>query len=33
VTDLATVTALSLLFLTPTWWLVPFIAVSALRHS
>ncbi len=33
VTDLATLTALSLLFLTPTWWLVPFVAVSALRHS
>jgi len=28
VTDLATVTALSLLFLTPTWWLVPFICMS-----
>ncbi len=30
VTDLATVTALSLLFLTPTWWLISFVAVSAL---
>ena len=30
VTDLATVTALSLLFITPSWWLVPFVAVSVL---
>lgn len=29
VTDLATVAALSLLFITPTWWLVPFVLVSA----
>jgi Kef-type K+ transport system membrane component KefB len=29
VTDLGTVLALSLLFIRPTWWLVPFIAVSA----
>ena len=28
VTDLATVASLSLLFITPTWWLVPFAAVS-----
>jgi Kef-type K+ transport system membrane component KefB len=28
VTDLGTVLALSLLFLRPTWWLLPFIAVS-----
>lgn len=30
VTDLATVTALSLLFISPTWWLVPFVLVSVL---
>lgn len=30
VTDLATVAALSLLFITPNWWLVPFVAVSVL---
>jgi Kef-type K+ transport system membrane component KefB len=29
VTDLCTVTALSVLFIKPTWWLAPFIAVSA----
>jgi Kef-type K+ transport system membrane component KefB len=28
VTDLGTVVALSLLFVRPTWWLVPFVAVS-----
>ena len=28
VTDLGTVAALSLLFITPNWWLVPFVAVS-----
>jgi Kef-type K+ transport system membrane component KefB len=28
VTDLATVAALSLLFITPNWWLVPFVVVS-----
>ena len=28
VTDLGTVVALSLLFIAPTWWLVPFVAVS-----
>lgn len=28
VTDLGTVAALSLLFITPTWWLVPFVVVS-----
>lgn len=28
VTDLGTVLALSVLFVTPTWWLVPFVAVS-----
>jgi len=28
VTDLGTVAALSLLFISPTWWLVPFVAVS-----
>ena len=28
VTDLATVAALSLLFITPSWWLVPFVVVS-----
>jgi Kef-type K+ transport system membrane component KefB len=28
VTGLGTVAALSLLFITPTWWLVPFVAVS-----
>jgi Kef-type K+ transport system membrane component KefB len=28
VTDLATVIALSVLFVTPTWWLVPFVVVS-----
>jgi Kef-type K+ transport system membrane component KefB len=30
VTDMGTVLALSLLFVRPTWWLVPFVAVSAL---
>lgn len=30
VTDLATVAALTLLFLTPTWWLLPFVAASVL---
>ncbi len=30
VTDFGTAAALSLLFLHPTWWLVPFVAVSAL---
>lgn len=30
VTDLATVTALTLLFLTPSWWLLPFAGVSLL---
>jgi len=29
VTDLGTVLALSALFITPNWWLVPFVAVSA----
>ncbi len=29
VTDLGTVLALSVLFVRPTWWLVPFVAVSA----
>jgi Kef-type K+ transport system membrane component KefB len=29
VTDLLTVVALSVLFVTPTWWLVPFVVVSA----
>lgn len=29
VTDMATVLALSLLFIRPTWWLLPFVAVSA----
>jgi Kef-type K+ transport system membrane component KefB len=29
VTDLATVLALSILFVKPTWWLAPFVAVSA----
>jgi Kef-type K+ transport system membrane component KefB len=29
VTDLCTVLALSLLFIRPTWWLVPFVVVSA----
>ena len=28
ITDLGTVFALSVLFVTPTWWLVPFVAVS-----
>jgi Kef-type K+ transport system membrane component KefB len=28
VTDLGTVAALSLLFISPTWWLVPFVAAS-----
>jgi Kef-type K+ transport system membrane component KefB len=28
ITDLGTVLALSMLFVTPTWWLVPFVAVS-----
>ena len=28
VTDMCTVLALSVLFVTPTWWLVPFVAVS-----
>ncbi|MFN2518901.1 MAG: cation:proton antiporter [Jatrophihabitantaceae bacterium] len=30
VTDLATVAALTLLFIKPTWWLVPFVLVSVL---
>jgi Kef-type K+ transport system membrane component KefB len=30
ITDFGTAAALSLLFLHPTWWLVPFVAVSAL---
>lgn len=29
VTDMGTVLALSALFITPTWWLVPFVAASA----
>lgn len=29
ITDLGTVLALSILFVTPTWWLVPFVVVSA----
>jgi Kef-type K+ transport system membrane component KefB len=28
ITDLGTVLALSLLFINPTWWLVPFVAIS-----
>lgn len=30
ITDLGTVLTLSLLFVTPTWWLVPFVVVSVL---